>query len=251
MDYFFKKMKFNYENAGYLKMLDKIDISHYGKYLSDIFKYSKKDDDILEVGCGNGSVINELSKIGYKNIFGCDISRLFIDECLKKKINAKLYNGKELPYKDKSFNLVSSYTVFEHVDNPQFFLCEKIRVLKDGGIFILACPNFLSVLYDNPRPNMTGFVNRLNNFIKIFNIYFFDKNDKFEKMNPINRKNFKPDDDAIVRTNLVQLERFIKKKGLTIIYSSGFMTKHDNFIEKIGTGYLRFFLPSCYIIAKK
>ncbi len=49
----------------------------------------------------------------------------------------------KLPFKDKSFNLVSSNMVVEHVDKPLAQLEEAHRILEPHGIFIFHTPNIL------------------------------------------------------------------------------------------------------------
>jgi len=43
-----------------------------------------KESRILEVGCGNGRVLIHLSKLGYRNLVGIDISPTFIEDAKRK-----------------------------------------------------------------------------------------------------------------------------------------------------------------------
>jgi len=46
-----------------------------------------KEDDILEIGCGNGRILINLAKRGYKNLYGVDISNILIEDALKRHFN--------------------------------------------------------------------------------------------------------------------------------------------------------------------
>lgn len=50
------------------------------------------------------------------------------------------YDGKTMPFEDKSFDSLISSQVFEHVFNPNEFLKETNRVLKIGGMFLVTVP---------------------------------------------------------------------------------------------------------------
>ena len=43
------------------------------------------------------------------------------------------YDGKTIPFEDKSFDSILSNQVFEHVFNPNDFIKEVNRVTKMGG----------------------------------------------------------------------------------------------------------------------
>lgn len=51
--------------------------------------------------------------------------------------------GEALPFRDNSIDIVVSLMVLEHVTNPQQVLEEVFRILKPGGVFFLACENYL------------------------------------------------------------------------------------------------------------
>src|ERR1035437_4344380 len=93
--------KFNYENKIYLKKLNDLKISYYSKYIKYIKKYlNNKNSLFLDVGCGNGTVLNILKKEKFINGYGVDISKLFIKEGKSKGLkNLYYYDGTNLPFK--------------------------------------------------------------------------------------------------------------------------------------------------------
>lgn len=121
------------------------------------FFHPKKNDKILEIGCNNGSFVQELR--GYASqVFGCDINQ---DSISTSNIDGlEVMDAENLSYKDQSFHkLVSLHTV-EHIPHTKTFLEEASHVLKPNGLCVLIYPfeifrgsnNFLQAwkLYGNP-----------------------------------------------------------------------------------------------------
>jgi len=89
-------------------------------------------NSVLDVGCGDGYLCNELSKKGIGKVEGIDIS------LNRVKRASELYKGckfKEadicnIPYPDNFFDLVTCTEVLEHVDNIEKAIEELKRVSK-------------------------------------------------------------------------------------------------------------------------
>ncbi|MBW6442119.1 methyltransferase domain-containing protein [Patescibacteria group bacterium] len=222
------------------------DIDLYKMYLSDIINLkSSNTDKFLDCGCGTGNVLRNLDD--RENNYGIDVSEFFIEELKNDGYNVTNYEGGDLPYPGGFFGIVGSFTVLEHVEHPDFFIQEQIRVLKTGGYLIVACPNFLSV-FNNVRSYSLFF-----KFKSLFYQYI-KKSTKFIKMDPIIREadEFLPDDDAIVLTNPIQLRNFLKKENVLIVRYSGFMSK-SGFVYDLFSRLpvIRHLLPSCYFVCRK
>jgi len=108
---------------------------------------------ILEVGCGQGLWTGQLLPFLPKNadVNLLDLSPIYLN---KAKINFKefntqhifsyyLANGKQLPFKDNTFDLVTCHRVLMHIDNPLLVISEMKRVLKPCGIAVILEPNSL------------------------------------------------------------------------------------------------------------
>lgn len=109
-------------------------------------RYKKSDARLLDLGCGIGLTLSILSQEFPKSI-GCDIdekalraTRIILKE-VGVKIPLVLYDGKILPFKDNSFDLVTLIEVIEHVEDPELMLKEIKRVLKPDGLLHVTTAN--------------------------------------------------------------------------------------------------------------
>ncbi len=99
-------------------------------------------DRILEIGCGIGSVVFELSKQGY-DITGTDISHKAIAYGLKKygDIKLQVQPAEILQFGDGTFDIVLSFDLFEHIAQVDRHVSEVSRVLRAGGYYLFQTPN--------------------------------------------------------------------------------------------------------------
>ena len=104
---------------------------------------SEKALSILDVGCGYGLTLRELSRLGYK-CCGCDISADLIEyhNAHSPWGKFKLCEvGQPLPFPEEHFDVVISTEVIEHCYDVHGFLVEIRRCLKQpGGRLILTTP---------------------------------------------------------------------------------------------------------------
>lgn len=99
----------------------------------------------LEVGYGAGAVQLALAP-GVEHLQGIDLDAdpELVSSLLEARgIRAKLEKGNvyELAFEDGSFDLVVSFSVFEHLENYRRALAEVSRVLRPGGLFLLGMPS--------------------------------------------------------------------------------------------------------------
>lgn len=103
----------------------------------------KKDDLVLDLGCGSGSNIAILHQMGIKNITGVDISPKLLKAAKRKNPHIRFYlaEADKLVFKDKTFTVVLVDSVFHHLLHYQKALREIKRILKQGGYLCLIEPH--------------------------------------------------------------------------------------------------------------
>ena len=109
-----------------------------GKYKAqNIIDISKniQFDSVLEVGCGEGAVLSQLSNHNYaSNYYGLEISESGVEMTKSKNIkglkSVDLFDGYKIPYDDNFFDLAICSHVMEHVEHERVLLKEILRVSK-------------------------------------------------------------------------------------------------------------------------
>jgi SAM-dependent methyltransferase len=116
----------------------------------------KDVETILDVGCGDGRITNELAKY---NIIGIDASREALKYVKTPKVLARI---EQIPFQNKSFDLVLYTQVAEHL--PNAILRKSIReVERVSKKYIL-----LSVPF---KENLYAGMTKCNNCGEVFHIY--------------------------------------------------------------------------------
>lgn len=112
---------------------------------------------VLEVACGRGGFVKELSRAG-AHVTGCDLSLAALRvgheklRALGNGVSSALVQGdaQVLPFADDSFDIVVSCETIEHVPEVKSALREMWRVTCPGGRLLLTTPNYANLmgLYD-------------------------------------------------------------------------------------------------------
>lgn len=154
---------FYYENPRpLLNDLFKLYDSNYFKFLEDhsqdnleVAKLNLRDIEfekfektlglpkkILDVGCEKGTFLTYMKSKGW-DVFGVEIGESAY-ECVKEVKSLDVFHGEllEANYKSDYFDVVNLSHVIEHIADPLSTLKECYRILKQGGIIIIATDNF-------------------------------------------------------------------------------------------------------------
>lgn len=107
---------------------DKIGRNATFNYLKN---YLKRSDTILDVGSGTGIIAKLI-----KEKTGAKIKCIDIIDISKTDIPVKIYDGKNIPYKNDSFSVVMCNFVLHHCTDLEKVIREMKRVSK-SKIFIL------------------------------------------------------------------------------------------------------------------
>jgi len=106
-------------------------ILHWAK-IAEINKNSR----ILDVGCGNGDVLFEFKKHGFKNLYGIDPNLADIN--LK---DIKLHKNDIISYHtDEGFDLIMFNHSFEHIYEQHKTLDRALNLLNDTGSIMIRIP---------------------------------------------------------------------------------------------------------------
>lgn len=100
----------------------------------------KSYGSLLEIGCGEGRLLNELKK--YYEISGIDISKFAISKAsrLIDKNKLKVMDIENGNLKD-TYHIIIAFDVLEHLKNPRKTIMKIKKALKKDGIFIFSVPN--------------------------------------------------------------------------------------------------------------
>jgi 2-polyprenyl-3-methyl-5-hydroxy-6-metoxy-1,4-benzoquinol methylase len=100
---------------------------------SEIVRLMPKTTALLDVGCGDGSLVKRVAAGGgVKDFCGVDIK-------LQPNLDfdARMYDGHKLPFESASFDTVTISDVLHHADSPANVLTEALRVTRPGGAVIV------------------------------------------------------------------------------------------------------------------
>ena len=124
--------------------LSPLTIKRYNELL-DYFESYRKTNNLLDVGCGMGYFLVEAKKRGW-NVFGTEFTDTAIKICKQKDISMKkgVFNPKN--YKTKAFDIITSFEVIEHINNPLFEVANYYEALRKNGMLYITTPNFNSLL---------------------------------------------------------------------------------------------------------
>jgi SAM-dependent methyltransferase len=103
-----------------------------------VSRYLPKRGRLLEIGAGSGWQSRELSLRGY------DVASIDIPESnfsAQREWPVIDYDGHNIPFCGKSFDIVFSSNVLEHIPHVREFQSEIQRVLRDDGIAVHLVPS--------------------------------------------------------------------------------------------------------------
>ncbi|MBP7652113.1 class I SAM-dependent methyltransferase [Candidatus Dependentiae bacterium] len=129
----------------------------------------KKDNYLLEIGCGDGIFLKKALEFGIKNVCGIEPSKTAVsnsDPEIKKHIINDVFSKDSL--NGKKFDVICAFMVLDHLLEPDKFLNDCLSLLNHGGKIILVTHNIDSYL--------TFILGEKNPVINLGHIYYFNKN---------------------------------------------------------------------------
>ena len=128
----------------------------YGNCLKYIENLISRKENFLEIGCGNGFLLEEAINQGWKNVVGVEPSIEAINHA-PPNIRQKIVNTTFKPnmFKKNNYDLVFFAMILEHVPDVNEFLSEIFQILNPNGLVIGICHDerhFLSKFFKNKHP---------------------------------------------------------------------------------------------------
>ena len=113
----------------------------YGNCISQALKNLENKESFLEIGCGNGFMLEEALRLKFKNVEGIEPSRKAINEAskeVKNKIGYDVFN--KIVLNENSYDLVFVAMIIEHVTDINDFI-KYFSNYKTWGAIVCICHN--------------------------------------------------------------------------------------------------------------
>ena len=117
----------------------------------------KKEERLLEIGCGRGDFLAGFSSVGL-DCFAVDREEECQDLLPGIVVKQCDISKERLPFEDGFFDIVYHKSLIEHLADPSWLMDETLRVLKPGGKLIVLTPDWVSQMeiffedYTHSRP---------------------------------------------------------------------------------------------------
>lgn len=109
---------------------------------ASIERYAKKGR-ILDVGCGRGDFLSMMAERGWEGV-GLELDERIVGRG-RTGVNLRHGSLDDVMFPDGHFDAVTFWHVFEHIREPVAALRECRRILKPGGLLMIAVPNMGSL----------------------------------------------------------------------------------------------------------
>lgn len=94
---------------------------------------------VLDIGCGRGALLGELVSLDAR---GIGLERAPLDASVARAgVELRVGELTDQRFADASFDAIVLWHAFEHLEDPQAVLAEIGRILKPGGLLVIAVPN--------------------------------------------------------------------------------------------------------------
>jgi 2-polyprenyl-3-methyl-5-hydroxy-6-metoxy-1,4-benzoquinol methylase len=123
----------------------------------DIISKADRNSFVLDVGCNDSPILPMLKRLGFTNLYGCDLLlkprykykfmntiyslynkeyKPIIDMHHDNPLNLSMQNLEETNYQNNMFNFITSLSVIEHGVDVNKYFREMSRMLKKGGCLL-------------------------------------------------------------------------------------------------------------------
>lgn len=188
-----------------------------------IISGAKRESFVLDVGCYESPILPMLKRLGFFNLYGCDLvlksdsnSKLtnmssFVYHEDYKPI-AEMYNDKsyqlsirnleDTNYSDQMFDYVTSLSVIEHGINIEKYFREMSRIIKNDGYLLTSTDYWPDKLVNNKNVLSKGTPDNIFSRDEIENLVAIAEKSGLKLIEPIDFE-YK---DKVVRWNSIGLD---------------------------------------------
>ena len=143
--------------AAYNEKADGFDNSREGQFTRGLQRLLlshitlEENQRVLDVACGNGSLLSSINEIKPIMGFGIDIAERMIENAIARNPNMefRVAGCEKIPFADKSMDIITVCAAYHHFPDTSAFAGEAGRVLRPGGMIYVAdlnIPSFLRVI---------------------------------------------------------------------------------------------------------
>jgi 2-polyprenyl-3-methyl-5-hydroxy-6-metoxy-1,4-benzoquinol methylase len=120
---------------------DPIQIHH----LDAFWPFSFRNKVVADVGCGAGSFIDHIAGLA-SEVIAIEPTKMYHDSLSDRGYKVFSYANEAKTKFNNGVDIIVSFQVIEHVENPIEFLKEIYSLVKKGGKLIIATPNHDDIL---------------------------------------------------------------------------------------------------------
>ncbi|WP_448519840.1 class I SAM-dependent methyltransferase [Rhodoflexus sp.] len=133
-----------YEGYGRNDYLSPLTVRRYEELLQSWEPY-RQTNRLLDVGCGVGYFLETAKTKGWE-VHGTEYTDRAVEICAAKGI--AMQKGALNPelYAPESFDILTSFEVIEHINQPRDEMAKFYQLLRKGGLVYITTPNFNSTL---------------------------------------------------------------------------------------------------------
>jgi 2-polyprenyl-3-methyl-5-hydroxy-6-metoxy-1,4-benzoquinol methylase len=121
----------------------KIFVPRVDRVLEICAKYRVPTEALIEVGAGFGTFCSEVqSRRVFKRVVAVEPTPDLAETCVKRGLEVIESPVEEISLgDDQLFDVAANFEVIEHLFDPAAFVSHMGRLLRPGGILVIACPN--------------------------------------------------------------------------------------------------------------
>jgi 2-polyprenyl-3-methyl-5-hydroxy-6-metoxy-1,4-benzoquinol methylase len=117
------------------------DFQYMYRLCLDRVKKFKSGGRILDVGCGLGTFLSLAREEGWET-YGIELSEICQRELQRKGLTIYEGNFSNIPLPINFYDVITLYSVIEHLRDPLGVLEKCNRILKENGFLVFSLPNF-------------------------------------------------------------------------------------------------------------